>query len=154
MNNQLKNLKIGQEITIISKGIRHGNTDYIMQDEIGKASFMQITKIGNKYIYGKWIYFNPTNGKKEYNWEDKINTDDYLIFPTIRHDLKQKYQQYKDANEQYKTDYKNAVYDIESELYNIKRQKIDQWQNQHQRPENTIQEYEQLLKEITTNPRY
>ena len=132
---KLTPFKIGQHITLVSKGIRKPDygDPYVETDKIGRTSYVKITRIGTTYIYGKYIHFS--NGKpEECYWEAKINPKDYLILFGIRTDITQIYKKHQSELEEYEKRRKEAMYEIKRELYQIENEKRKNWEERNPRP--------------------
>jgi hypothetical protein len=145
----LKETKAGQDVTIVSKGIRHhtySEGTYIDENEVGRTSFLQVTKIGLKYLYG--THFHIEDGKRElFHWEDKVNVDENLVLPGIRHDLAEAYNKKRLERAAFEKEREKAFYEIESEMRQIMRSKQDEWDKAHPRPR-PINLQEIALREI------
>jgi hypothetical protein len=134
MSLTVKQLRAGQTITLVSKGIRHsfGNT-YTDETQIGNTSFLEITRIGREYIYGKYIYYE--DGKKQLStWEDKINPAEYLILDGIRTDIQEQFNNYRLKLQEYENKRKEARYKFEREAYDLTRRKMETWDKENPRP--------------------
>lgn len=129
-------MKAGQDITVVSKGTRHNTYSegtWIDETQVGRTSFLMVTKIGVKYIHGKYFHFE--DGKRqECYWEDKINADEVLIFHGIRQDLQEAYNQKRLEREAFEKERGQARYEIEREINQLKSAKFDEWDKTHPRP--------------------
>jgi len=137
----LKELKPNQIITLVNKGIRKSDYSarvWIDSFMLGRISFIRITKVGTKYIYGKWLY--PSHDIKEAYYVTREDFNQYVIYDGIRQDLKDKYIQFENQRRIYEEKRKKAIYNIDHEVYKIKNAKIESWDNDNPRPENPFQE--------------
>lgn len=132
-----KEIKIGQDITLVSKGITHNSYDsttYITEDQVGNTHFFQVTKIGTTYIYGKYIRFELDGKREIYYWESKVNPEEYLIFNGIHEDLRKAYNDRKTLRDEYEKTRENTRRDIERKYDQLARQEYEQWTKDNPRP--------------------
>lgn len=132
----IKRVKPEQEITLVSKGIREsiGHT-YIDHYALGQTFFLKVTRTGRKYIHGFNIYYEE--GKQiERNWENEWNSEKYMIFAGIRHDLKKAYDHWRQIESTYEDEYREAQRQASIKAHELERQLLDQWEQQKPRPNN------------------
>lgn len=129
-------VKVGQEITLVSKGIIHSSygNDWIDSTLVGRTHFLKVTKVGNKYIYGKGVYFEDGQ-RKEVMWESKENLSDYVVFEGIRRDLEAQYREFRDSLNTYEERRKQTQYQFDRELNEQLRAKITKWDEENPRPQ-------------------
>ena len=127
-NMETKKLKIGQDVTLVSKEIRHSDygKDYIESDQIGRTSFLHITKIGKKYLYGQYFYFEQDK-RTQHDWEHDIIIADYLILNGIRTDLEKTYKDNRAIREDYNKIRTEAHRELERKYEELCRQDFDKW---------------------------
>lgn len=134
---QLKreNIRVGQHITIVSRGIRHSpyGPDYVNSDQVGSSAFMTVSKIGRDYVYGK--HYRVENGKREvFYWEDKIKLSEYLVFDGEVNDYEALHLAYRKSVNDYEETRHKAEYEYDHEAYEAKRKWWAEWEIAHPRP--------------------
>ena len=134
MSLTVKQLRPGQVITLVSKGvIRYLNSNYVDETLIGNTIILEVTRVGRQYIYGRQIYFN--NGRKEsHTYETRIDPSEYIILDGIRDDIEQLYRQYRLKLQEYEQRRQEALRNFESEARNMILQKMAQWEKENPRP--------------------
>ena len=130
-----KDLKIGQDITLVSKGIRQSyGTSYVVESNVGIAHFFRVTKLGTTYVYGKYQHKNDSGVMELTLWEDKIDPAEWVLFDGLREDLKQAFlsrQALREAYEKLRTDTRR---DIERKHSDLARAELDEWDKANPRP--------------------
>jgi hypothetical protein len=131
-----EDITIGQDITIVSKGIRHNTFSegtWIDETQLGATSFLEVTKVGVKYVYGKHFHFE--DGKREVcYWEDKINPEEVLLFNGVRQDLEETYNKKRLERQAYEKQREDAHREIDREMHDLMRAKQEEWDKANPRP--------------------
>lgn len=140
-----KLFRVGQEVTLVSKGIRHSPyvSDWVDEEVKGETSFFKITKIGKKYLYGKYYHYNEETGEKvreECNWEASVNMEEYWILIGEHEEYKIKYQQFRKALDDWRKTQQEKQRDFDRELSKQLRAKMDEWDKQNPIPKNMVEE--------------
>ena len=130
----MKNIHVGQDITLVSKGIRHGyGSSYVDSLLVGETSFMRVIRVGTKYVYGHYVYFEDGQ-RKEHDHESKFDVDDHIILDGIRQEYHTAYLRYRQACNDYEKAQQEARRDFEREAYDLVRAKSDEWEKANPRP--------------------
>lgn len=132
------------KVTYISKGIVHspyGSPDYISERDIGRTHFFLITKVGTKFIYGHYLNYNEDGTEHKTEWEDKEPYEDFIWIEGIQHHIKQRKVKYNNELEAWEKAKHKADYDIDSEMYKLKREKQEAWLQANPIPKNDIKNY-------------
>jgi len=130
-------IKIGQDVTIVSRGIRHhtyGEGTYIDESAIGRASFLTVTRIGREYLYGKHFYIDDDRKRKTCDWEDKVKLDENLVFAGMRQDIKELHEKYRILTNEYDKLREDACREIERKYHELMRAEQDEWNKAHPTP--------------------
>src|SRR4030042_589435 len=94
MSLRLKDLKIGQNITLVRNGLTHSSyspqNTYVSDDMIGETHFFKVTRIGTLYLYGQYVRFEEGE-KKLTTFVDKVDPSEYVFFDGLREDLRKVY---------------------------------------------------------------
>jgi hypothetical protein len=98
---------IGEEVTAVSKGIHHGyGSDWVDSSLAGQVHYLKVTRIGIKFLYGNFIYFDPATGNREdRDWETDTNSEEYVIHEGIRKDLEKQHRDFTKAQEEHEKAY-------------------------------------------------
>jgi len=132
----IREIRVDQEYTLVSKGITRSTytpQTWIDTRQKGNASFFKISRIGTKYLYGNYIYFEE-NQKVIRDWESKIDPADYIIHKGIRHDLKQAHLAFINKLDSHTKLRENKRREIEREAQDLINSKIELWDKQNPRP--------------------
>lgn len=134
----IKDIKVGQDITLVSKGIRHtyGAQTYIDELQAGNASFLRVTKVGKKYVYGVHFYFEEGQ-RKDFYYTSDCNLDEYVVFPGVRQDLIDQHRQFLRDHDEFEKLRENKRYELERELHDQLNAKMDAWDKTNLRPKNS-----------------
>ena len=129
-----ENIKIGQDMTLVSKGITHSEYggDWIDTDQVGATSFLRVTRVGKKYLYGIH-YWNEDGQRKEAYYESKHDLNDYLVLAGLREDLEKQYREYRRARDEYEKQKERARYEIQRKYSELERAEFDSWEKAHPR---------------------
>ena len=141
MSIRKQDVKVGQDVTLVSRGIRHCTygEDKPWIDELvaGSTSFLRITKIGKKHLYGVHFYFEEEQ-RKEAHYEADHNLDEYIIFDGVREDLKIQHVQFRRDYDEHEKRRTSKHYELERELNDQLRAKMDEWDRDNPRPKNGL----------------
>jgi len=142
MNSQQNTrLEIGQDITLVSKGIRHGYGNPWIDIEIrGQTYYATITKIGNKYLTVKTFHFKEDGSREYAYYESKENTEENFIHNGIRTDLKTQHQNFIQNLHKHHEQYETAQRNIDHATYKITSRLLKHWNDKHPRPTNPLGE--------------
>jgi hypothetical protein len=131
----LRQFRVGEDVTLVSEGYVNGSgRPYIDPVLVGRTSYMHITRIGQKYLYGNFLY--PDNdGKLVPNtWEAKADVTHTLIHHGVRTELREAYSKYRDELAVYEVTVQCTRREMEQELQDELNRKLAQWQADHPRP--------------------
>ncbi|MBA7540832.1 hypothetical protein ES705_33135 [subsurface metagenome] len=140
MNDSLniKELKVGMRITLISRGIQrseHHPDTWIDQQIKGTASFFEITRVGTKYIYGFGFYYEPETKKHEKaHFEDKRLTSDFVIVLGFDVDAKIRHNVYMKAIRAHEEKEHKAEYEIDHKMREVKAKLQADWRKENPSP--------------------
>lgn len=132
----MKKYKVGEKLTLITRGIRrsdYSNQTWIDQRLKGRASFFEVSRVGRKYLYGFYFYNDIEGLTKSVN-EAKINTEDVVIHKGFDTSAILNYKEYLQSLDNYEKTRKQGMYDIDAEIYTIKRALIEKWEANNPRP--------------------
>ena len=132
----LKGYSIGEEVTLVSKGIQrseYSENTWVDERQKGRTSYFKIERIGTVYLYGKYIRFEE--GKKELcYYESKINPADYKIFYGIRQDLKQTHTDFINNLNNHQKARQDRRRELERKAHRLIDRLMKVWDNRHPRP--------------------
>ena len=132
----LKGFQVGEELTLINKGIQRSEFSeqtWIDERQKGRASFLKLEKVGQKYLYGRYIYVEE-EGRKLCNWQAKINPEDYNIFRGIRPDLKKAHFEFMQRLGEYEKARKARRYELERKAHRLTDRLMEIWEAENPRP--------------------
>jgi len=133
----LRGYHIGEEITIVSKGIQRSsytpNNTWIDERQKGRTSYFKIEKIGTTYLYGKYIRFEEDRKEICY-YQSRINPKDYNIFSGIRRDLHKKHTDFINNLNEYEKNRENRRRDLERKAHRLTDVFLKIWEKQNPRP--------------------
>ena len=101
------------------------------QTQIG---FIKITKIGHKYLYGITLWNREGDGIKE-GHTIKYDLTNLVIYPGIRHDLKNRLNEYEEDYRQWQLDRNKRDREVDWEIKNLKEQMMDAWKDENPMPQ-------------------
>lgn len=133
---KLKGFQIGEELTLINKGIQRSEFSeqtWIDERQRGRASFFKVEKIGAKYLYGRYINFEE-EGRKLCYWQAKINPEEYAIYRGIRHDLRKAHFEFIRALDEYEKNRQNRRRELERKAHRTTDALMKIWEAQNPRP--------------------
>ena len=132
----LKGFHVGEELTLIDKGIQRSEFSpqtWIDERQQGRASFLKLEKVGQKYLYGRYIRFE--DGSKELCcWQAKINPEDYTIYRGIRHDLKKANFEFMQRLGEYEKARKDRRRELERKAHRLTDRLMEIWEAENPRP--------------------
>jgi hypothetical protein len=132
----LKHYQLGEEITLVSKGIQRSEYTkhtWIEERQKGRTSFFKIERIGRVYLYGRYIRFED-NSKELCYYESKVNPTDYHIYRDIHLHLKQAHTNFINRLNTYQKDRDNQRRDLERQANDQVNKQLEIWETQHPRP--------------------
>ena len=138
-------MKVGQDITLVSKGIRHSDygKDWVDQTQKGRTSFFKIAKIGFKYLHGTYIYWDGGE-RHDRDWPSKVIMEDYIIYSGIRHDLKDRYDKYYKAIQQWEEVQEKTRRQCEWQMRDYVNKQMDKWRKENPYPQISIEKSSSL----------
>lgn len=119
--------KIDEYITLINK-------------ETSRPSFLHVTKIGRKYIYGKPIH-NDThlNRLVTHYYEAKYIMENHVILQGIHKNLDEIYKKYQTAVYEWRNErkeyHRRTEWEFRDEAYRKTQEKLAQWDEEHSEPQ-------------------
>ncbi len=135
---KMETLKVGQDITIVSKGIRHSNYDtktWIDELDAGSTSFLKITKLGNKYVYGVHFYFEDGK-RKDYYYESKHDLEEYIVYDGVHTELEKQHRKFRLDCDNYEKLKEEKHRKLDWKLQQQLNAKMEKWLIEHPRPKN------------------
>jgi hypothetical protein len=130
-----EDIRIGQDITLVSKGIQHsyGGSTYISELQVGSTCFLKVTKVGAKYVYGVNFYMEGEQ-RKDFCYESKHDLGEYLVFSGMRTDFDAKHKRFQRDTDEYEKLRDETRRTLEWELSQQLNAKMDEWTKAHPRP--------------------
>jgi len=129
-------IQIGSEITLVSKGKRQGyNSTWVDDLLVGDTSFLKVTKIGSKYLYGVYFHYEDDGKREDCCWEAKVLMDDYIILEGVHPDIKQKYKEYRASVNKHEEARNQQHRDLEWKYHDALNKEMDEWDKQNPRPQ-------------------
>ncbi|MHA1483470.1 MAG: hypothetical protein ACTSQA_08565 [Candidatus Heimdallarchaeaceae archaeon] len=110
----------------------------------GHVSHAQVSRVGRKYLYVK--HFDIDNPKK-LTQESQLNMDNYIVLKGLYPELRRAELDYDKVTKNYDFIRNNAMYDIDSKIFDIKKKMIKEWENENNKPKRTY--LHKLLDENT-----
>lgn len=99
----------------------------------GRVTFLKVTKLGTKYVYGLTLYYEETE-LKEASYESHFPLDKVEVLEGIREDLRQVYNDFKESESKWGKAEGEAYREAESKAWNLKSELMDAWRKEHPRP--------------------
>lgn len=128
------NVKVDQDITLVSKGIVNGyGSPYIDMLQVGSTSFMRVTKIGTKYLYG--IHFWMEDGvRKDAYYESRVDVLKYQVFEGVHVEFREAYDKFRRDTDEYEKRREDVRRGFEWEFRQELNRKMDAWNKDNPRP--------------------
>lgn len=128
------NVKVGQDVTLVSKGVVNGyGSPYVDSLLVGQTSFMRVTKIGTKYLYG--VHFWMEDGvRKDAYYEGKVDIEKYQVFEGEHMEFKMAYDKFRLDVDDYEKRYAEVQRQLEWEMRQELNKKFDAWKQANPRP--------------------
>lgn len=117
-------MKVGDQITI----------KYLSAYKKTQISFMKITKIGKKYVYGVTLWNTEIDGIRE-GHPIKYEMNKLVVYPGIRQDLRDILDKYDADYRQWQKDRGKREQEIDWELRDLKEEKMDVWKTHNPMPQ-------------------
>lgn len=133
-----KRLSCRLEVTLVSKGIQRSeytSSVWIDERQKGRTSYFKVEKVGVKYVYGRYMYYED-NARKLCQWQAKIDPKDYQIYLGIHHDLKKAHADFLNKLEGYEKARKDRLRELERKAQNLVNARMKVWESEHPRPKN------------------
>lgn len=121
-------MKVGDHITV----------KYLSAYKKTQISFMKITKIGKKYVYGVTLWNTKIDGIKE-GHPTKYEINKIVVYPGIRQDLRDLLDKYDADYRQWQKEREKREREIDWEIRNLKEERMDIWRDDNPMPQ--IPEY-------------
>ena len=102
-----------------------------------QVSFVKVTNIGRKYLYGKTMWIAPGEELREGHPIDYI-IDKITIYEGIRRDLKELIEKYETNLRAWQRNKDEKDKEIDWELRNLKDEKMDAWKKKNPMPQPPI----------------
>ena len=99
-----------------------------------QVSFVKITKIGHKYLYGKTLWDRPDDELREGHPINYI-IDKITIYAGIRRDLKELVEKYEIDLRAWQRNRDEKDKEIDWELRNLKDEKMEAWKKENPMPQ-------------------
>ena len=132
----LKGFQVGEELTLIDKGIQRSEFSkqtWIDERQKGRASFLKLEKVGQKYLYGRYINFKE-EGRELCYWQAKINPEDYTVYRGIRQDLKKAHFEFCARLDEHEKARKARRYELERKAHRLTDALMKIWEKENPRP--------------------
>lgn len=117
-------MKVGDHITI----------KYMSAYKKTQISFMKVTKIGHKYVYGVTLWNRKQEGIRE-GHPIKYDMNKITVYPGIRQDLRDIIDKYDRDYRQWKNDMDKRERELEREIRVLKEERLDILRNDNPMPE-------------------
>ena len=117
-------MKVGDCITV----------KYVSAYKKTQISFMKVTKIGHKYVYGVTLWNPEKEGIRE-GHPIKYDLNNIMVYPGIRQDLRDILDKYELNSRQWQRDRDVRDNEVDWELRDLKEKIMDEWNNAYPIPQ-------------------
>ena len=116
-------IKQGDEVTAVYSGVASR-----------VVSLMRVTKVGSKYLYGITLWVEPDGFIRD-GHPTQANLETSVIYPGLRHDLRDAEFKYRKDYRQWKNRKQKKREDAQYELRSLVQDKVDEWETENPMPQ-------------------
>jgi hypothetical protein len=126
----LDEIRLDDVITILKKDL-YGDV---------RVHILRVAKIGRKYIYGRHI-IHDSGADRESDYLSRIDVDGAVLLRGDRRDLADEEVAWSSRKLEWHERKHSAIRNIESELWDLKVKRIEEWERENPFPKNPLERF-------------